>query len=92
MASPLVPTVLNFSNSHTVVPPRVESYITPNPWAGSTRSSVTLGTQGTIELGDQSTQQIHTGEDDGELKLPKMRSLAVMIFTNVLLQVRCLLG
>ncbi|KAI0005417.1 major facilitator superfamily domain-containing protein [Russula compacta] len=82
MASPLVPTVLNFSNSHTVAPPRVEPYSTPNP---SARSS--LGTQGAIELGEQSTQEIlHTGEDDGELKLPKMRSLAVMISTNVLLQ------
>lgn len=83
MASPLVLAVLNFSNSRTVAPPRVES------WAGSTL----LGTQGIIELGEQRTQEIlHTVEDDGELKLPKMRSLAVILFTNVLLQVCCLFG
>ncbi|KAI0252669.1 major facilitator superfamily domain-containing protein, partial [Lactifluus subvellereus] len=43
----------------------------------------------TIELGEQSARSVLPAEEpdhDGELKLPKMRSLVIMIFTNVLLQ------
>jgi hypothetical protein len=44
-----------------------------------------------MDLGEQSTRGVLLMEepDDGcELKLPKMRSLIIMICTNVLLQVR----
>ena len=44
-----------------------------------------------MDLGEQSTRGVLLIEepDDGcELKLPKMRSLIIMICTNVLLQVR----
>ena len=53
-----------------------------------------LGTQGAaIELSEQNTHRARLMEepdDDYELKLPKMRSLVIMICTNVLLQVGCL--
>ena len=53
-----------------------------------------LGTQGgATELGEQSTRRalllMEEPDDDYELKLPKMRSLVIMICTNVLLQVGC---
>jgi hypothetical protein len=90
MVSRLVPTILSFG--HTTTPSWAESHSRPqNAWTSSTRSSVVSGRQGdTIELGDQSTRSVVPTEepdDDGELKLPKMRSLVIMIFTNVLLQV-----
>ena len=53
-----------------------------------------LGMQGaaTTELGEQSPQMallMEEPDDNYELKLPKMRSLVIMICTNVLLQVGC---
>lgn len=44
----------------------------------------------TVEIGEQSAPGVLPTEEpdhDGELKLPKMRSLVIMIFTNGLLQV-----
>ena len=96
MASPLVPTVLNFTSDHiTAAPPRTESCIRPQILSSSSaHSSVVLATHdAAIELSEQSTQRARLMEepdDDYELKLPKMRSLVIMICTNVLLQVSCL--
>jgi hypothetical protein len=98
MASPLVPTVLNFTSDHiTAAPPRRESSIRPQISSSSnTHSSIVLGTQdaATTELGEhwQSPQRallMEEADDNYELKLPKMRSLVIMICTNVLLQVGC---
>jgi hypothetical protein len=92
MASRLIPTVLNFTRGHTAAPPwTVSCGRSQNLWSERTHSSVALGTQGiTIELGEQSTRRVLPTEEpdgDGELKLPKMRSLVIMILSNVLLQV-----
>ncbi|KAH9964517.1 major facilitator superfamily domain-containing protein [Russula dissimulans] len=91
MASRLIPTVLNFTRGHTAAPPwTVSCGRSQNLWSERTHSSVALGTQGiTIELGEQSTRRVLPTEEpdgDGELKLPKMRSLVIMILSNVLLQ------
>jgi len=97
MASPLVPTVLNFTGDHTTVPPWTEpcsrlQNASSGTGSSDSHSSVVLGTQGAaMDLGEQSTRGVLLIEepDDGcELKLPKMRSLIIMICTNVLLQVR----
>lgn len=96
MASSLVPTVLNFTNGHiTAAPPRTEPCIRPQILSSSSAHSLAVsGTQGAaIELSEQNTQRARLMEepdDDYELKLPKMRSLVIMICTNVLLQVGCL--
>ena len=98
MASHLVPTVLNFnftSDHITAAPLRTEPCIRPQISSSSSiHTPMALGTQGaTTELGEQSTQRallMEEPNDDCELKLPKMRSLVIMICTNVLLQVGCL--
>ena len=90
MASSLVPTVLNLTGDHTTVPPWTEPCSRlHNASSGSTHSSVLPGIQGATS--EQSTREVllmEEPDDDGELKLPKMRSLIIMICTNVLLQVR----
>ena len=95
MTSHLVPTVLNFTGNHiTAALPRTEPCTRPqNPSSSSTHSSIVPGTQSAaIELGEQSRQRALLTEepdvDEHELKLPKMRSLVVMICANMLLQVR----
>jgi hypothetical protein len=60
----------------------------------STHSPIVLGTQGaaTTELGEQRPLRallMEEPDDNYELKLPKMRSLVIMICTNMLLQVGC---
>ena len=91
MASRLVPTILNFS--HAVVPTRAESQRRPQSTpSGSARSFRAPETRGGLELSEQNLNalEILTVEDpgdDGEFKLPKMRSLVIMLFANVLLQV-----
>ncbi|KAH9954796.1 hypothetical protein BC827DRAFT_1240858 [Russula dissimulans] len=96
MASRLVPTVLNFAGSRPVAHARTEPCGRPqHSCFGKTpsRPSVASGTQGpTLELqvGEQSTREVPLAEepdDDMELKLPKLRSLVIMILTNFLLQV-----
>jgi hypothetical protein len=89
----LVPTILNFD--HTAVPSWTESYGRPqDSWPGNTRlSAVPERESDVIEPGEQSTRGVvptREPDDDGELKLPKMRSLVIMICTNVLLQVSLL--
>jgi len=86
MTSHLVPTVLNFTGNHiTAALPRTEPCIRPQyPPSSSTHSSIVPGMQ-------SSQRALLTEEpDDGEheLKLPKMRSLVIMICANMLLQVR----
>ncbi|SRR6266851_83418 len=99
MTSHLVPTVLNFASSHTVTtaPPWTEPcsrHGLQNSSSSSSHLSVVLGTQGAAsEVGEQSTRGallVEEPDDNCELKLPKMRSLIIMICTNVLLQVCCL--
>jgi len=94
MASRLILTVSNFTRGHSAAPPWAQSRSRPqNSWPERTHSSVALGTQGvTTELSEQSSlaRRVLPAEepdDDGELKLPKMRSLVIMILSNVLLQV-----
>jgi len=93
MTSHLVPTVLNFTGNHiTAAPPRTEPWIRPQyPSSSNTHPSIVPGTQSAaIELGEQSRQRAPLTEelDDDELKLPKMRSLVIMICGDMLLQVR----
>ena len=95
MTSHLVPTVLNFTGNHiTPAPSQTEPYIRPqNPSFSGTHSSIVPSTQSSaIELGGQSTRSAllieEPDDDEHELKLPKMRSLVIMICANVLLQVR----
>jgi hypothetical protein len=98
MASCLVPTILNLAGSRPVAHVRTESCGRPqHSWFGGTpshgRPSVELGTQGPtpeLQVGEQSTREVPLAEepdDDMELKLPKMRSLVIMILANSLLQV-----
>jgi hypothetical protein len=86
MASRLVPTILNFN--HPVVLTRAESRSRPQSTpSGNARS---FGAPDGLEPSEQNLNVILTVEDpgdDGEFKLPKMRSLVIMLFTNVLLQV-----
>ncbi|KAI0307521.1 major facilitator superfamily domain-containing protein [Multifurca ochricompacta] len=89
MTSKLVPTILNFS--HSAALPWPEPHNRPqNSLTSITRTSAQTEEQGeTIELGRQNPRGVVPVEgpsDHGELKLPKMRSLVIMIFTNVLLQ------
>jgi len=97
MISRLVPTILNFTgNDITAAPPRTEPCICPqNPSSSSlsTHLSIVPGTQiAAIGLGEQSRQRAPLTEelddDERELRLPKMRSLAIMMCANMLLQVR----
>ena len=95
MTSHLVPTVLNFTGNHiTAAPPRTELWIRPQyPPSISTHSSIVPGTQSsTIELSEQTRQRAplteELGDDEHELKLPKMQSLVIILCANVLLQVR----
>jgi len=91
MASPLVPTILNFN--HADVPIHAESRSRPQsmPW-GNAHSFRAPETRGGLEPSEQSLNAlvrlaVEDPGDDGEFKLPKMRSLVIMLFTNVLLQV-----
>lgn len=90
MASRLVPTILNFD--HAVVPTWAESQsrlqCTPS---GGARSFGAPETRVGLEPSEQNSNALVTltaedPGDDGEFKLPKMRSLVIMLFTNVLLQ------
>jgi hypothetical protein len=59
---------------------------------GSTRSSGVPETRGRLESSEQNLNAlarltVESPGDDGEFKLPKIRSLVIMLFTNVLLQV-----
>lgn len=62
---------------------------------GSTRSFEAPETRGGLEPSEQSLNAlvrltVEDPGDDGEFKLPKMRSLVIMLSTNVLLQVSSL--
>lgn len=91
MASPLVPTILNFN--HAEVSSLAESRSRPQSMhEGSTRSSGAPETRGGLEPSEQNLNAlarltVDGPGDDGEFKLPKIRSLVIMLFTNVLLQV-----
>ena len=83
MSSYLVLNVLNFTGNHiTTAPPWTEPWIRPqNPSSGSTHSMTVPGTQ-------RAPLTEVSNIDEHELKLPKMRSLVIMICANLLLQVR----
>ena len=83
MTSYLVLNVLNFSGNHTkTVPPWTEPWIRPqNPSSSSIHSVTVLGTQ-------RAPLTKEPNIDEHELKLPKMRSLVIMICADLLLQVR----
>ena len=94
MASPLVPTILSFN--HAEVPTWAESQSRPQSMPlGNVRSFRVPETQGGLEPSEQSQNAlvrltVEDPGDDGEFKLPKMRSLVIMLSTNVLLQVSSL--
>ncbi|KAN0138492.1 MFS general substrate transporter [Lactarius tabidus] len=87
MASPLVPTILNFNHAEIS-----ESRSRPQSMhEGNTRSSGAPETRGVLEPSEQNLNAlarltVEGPGDDGEFKLPKIRSLVIMLFTNVLLQ------
>lgn len=90
MASCIVPTVLNFN--HPVVSARAESRSCPQSTpSGGARSSGAPETQVGLEPSEQNLNALamlntEGPGDDGEFKLPKMRSLVIMLFNNVLIQ------
>ena len=94
MASPLVPTILSFN--HAEVPTWAESQSRPQSMPlGSVRSFRMPETRGGLEPSEPSLNAlvrltVEDPGDHGEFKLPKMRSLVIMLFTNVLLQVSSL--
>jgi hypothetical protein len=84
----LVPTILSLN--HTAVPSWTEPYSRPQDPRSTRLSAVPERQSDAIELGEQSTPRVvptREPDGDGELKLPKMRSLVIMICTNVLIQV-----
>ena len=91
MTSPLVPTILNFN--HADVPTQAESPSRPQSMpCGNAHSFGAPETRGGLEPSEQNLNAlvrltVEDLGDDGEFKLPKMRSLVIMLFTNVLLQV-----
>ncbi|KAH9075753.1 MFS general substrate transporter [Lactarius deliciosus] len=90
MTSRLVPTILNFD--HAVVPTWAESQSRlQGTQSGGARSFGAPETRVGLEPSEQNSNALVTltaedPGDDGEFKLPKMRSLVIMLFTNVLLQ------
>ena len=93
MASPLVPTILNFNHAGVSAQAEPRSRL-QSVHEGSTlaRSSGVPETRGVLEPIEQNLNAlarltVESPGDDGEFKLPKIRSLVVMLFTNVLLQV-----
>ena len=94
MTSHLVPTVLNFTGNHiTTASSRAEPWIRPQyPSSSNTHSSIVPDTQSAaVELGEGKQRAPLTGsldDDEHELKLPKMRSLVIVICADMLIQVR----
>ena len=93
MASPLVPTILNFNHTEVSAQAEPRSRL-QSVYEGSTfaRSSRAPETPGGLEPSEQNLNTlarltVEGPGDDGEFKLPKIRSLAIMLFSNVLLQV-----
>lgn len=93
MASPLVPTILNFN--HAEVSTQAETRCRPqsvHEGSALARSSGAPEPLGGLEPSEQNLNALarmtmEDPGDDGEFKLPKIQSLAIMLFTNVLLQV-----
>ncbi|KAF8272334.1 major facilitator superfamily domain-containing protein [Lactarius quietus] len=89
MASPLVPTILNFNHAEVSAQAESRSRL-QSISSGSVRSFGAPETRGRLEptehLNTLVRLTVEDPGDDGEFKLPKIRSLAIMLFTNVLLQ------
>ena len=94
MTSHLVPTVLNFTGKHiSTAPSRTGPWIRPQyPSFSNTHSSIVPDTQSAaVELREGKQRAPLTGgldDDEHEPKLPKMRSLVIVICADMLIQVR----